>query len=197
MAQKEKFYVFSGIEHTLIGTDYLNDMYGPVGFRLGYVKTDKDCMAALNSLLAGLEEKFDTVLVITSGKREHPEGCLEYLKYNGLKYDKPIFFTKYVAGPRGEKIVDFLEAQGTTPLEFHKAPLYVKFLKYFKDNPDFNNYVVLDRPNPDISKYIPHSQYKKVNTRKGLTMKDTADVLASQGIKLQLPEPQEKKQKGE
>lgn len=189
MTEKEKFYVFSGIDHTLIGTDYLNTMYGPEGMRLGYIRTDRDCMSALNALLAGLEEKFDTVLVITSGKRENQSACLEYLKYNGLKYDKPIFFTKFIAGPRGEKIIDFLEEQGTTPLEFHKAPLYVKMLKYFKDNPDFNNYVVLDQSKPDISKYIPRSQYKKVNSRTGLTMNDTADILASNGIELNLEEP--------
>ena len=189
MTEKEKFYVFSGIDHTLIGTDYLNTMYGPEGMRLGYIRTDRDCMSALNALLAGLEEKFDTVLVITSGKRENQSACLEYLKYNGLEYDKPIFFTKFIAGPRGEKIIDFLEEQGTTPLEFHKAPLYVKMLKYFKDNPDFNNYVVLDQSKPDISKYIPRSQYKKVNSRTGLTMNDTADILASNGIELNLEEP--------
>ena len=189
MTEKEKFYVFSGIDHTLIGTDYLNRMYGPEGMRLGYIRTDRDCMSALNALLAGLEEKFDTVLVITSGKRENQSACLEYLKYNGLKYDKPIFFTKFIAGPRGEKIIDFLEEQGTTPLEFHKAPLYVKMLKYFKDNPDFNNYVVVDKSKPDISKYIPRSQYKKVNSRTGLTMNDTADILASNGIEPNLEEP--------
>lgn len=189
MTEKEKFYVFSGIDHTLIGTDYLNRMYGPEGMRLGYIRTDRDCMSALNALLAGLEEKFDTVLVITSGKRENQSACLEYLNYNGLEYDKPIFFTKFIAGPRGEKIIDFLEEQGTTPLEFHKAPLYVKMLKYFKDNPDFNNYVVLDQSKPDISKYIPRSQYKKVNSRTGLTMNDTADILASNGIELNLEEP--------
>ncbi len=195
MTEKEKFYVFSGIDHTLMGTDYLKKYYGKIGFRFGYVRTDKYCMETLNYLLESLEEKFDTVLVITSGKRENPGACLEYLKYNGLRYDKPIFFTKFVAGPRGEKIVDFLEEQGTTPLEFHKAPLYVKMLKYFKDNPDFKNYVVLDQPKAEISKYIPSSQYKKVNPRIGLTLKDANSVLIQNGIEPKIPE--KPSQKGE
>lgn len=195
MTEKEKFYVFSGIDHTLMGTDYLNRMYGPEGMMYGYIRTDKYCMDTFNYLLESLEEKFDTVLVITSGKRENPNACLEYLKYNGLRYDKPIFFTKFIAGPRGEKIVDFLEEQGTTPLEFHKAPLYVKMLKYFKDNPDFKNYVVLDQPNAEISKYIPRSQYKKVNPRNGLTLKDANSILIQNGIEPKITE--KTSQKGE
>ena len=187
---KEKFYVFSGIEHNLTGTDYLNRYYGAAGVDYGYVFANKHCMSALNKLLESLEEKYDTTLVITSGKRENPNYCIEYLNYNGLKYDKPIYFTKFVAGPRGEKIVDFLEEQGASPLEFHKAPLYVKFLKYFKDNPDFKNYVVLDIPQANISKYIPASQLKKLNPRAGLTIKDTAEILAKHNIELKLDEPQ-------
>ena len=195
MTQKEKFYIFTGIDRTLIGRDFLDKNYGPIGFRIGYVRTNPTSMAALNFLLENLEKKFDTRLVITSGRREHPAYCEEYLKYNGLKYDKPLFFTRFVAGPRGEKIVDFLEEQGTTPIEFHKAPLYVRFLKYFKDNPDFNNYVVIDEPKADISKYIPKQQYHKVNKRKGLTFSDSAEILESQNIDFEFPAP--KTQKGE
>ena len=79
---KEKFYVFSGIEHNLTGTDYLNRYYGAAGVDYGYVFANKHCMSALNKLLESLEEKYDTTLVITSGKRENPNYCVEYLKYN-------------------------------------------------------------------------------------------------------------------
>ncbi len=182
MTEKEKFYVFSGIEHTLMGKEYIDKYYGPAGMQFGYVKTDETCMNALNYLLAKLEEKYDTVLVITSNKRSCQESCLSYLDYNGLKYDKPIFFTKFVAGERGEKIVDFLEHQNASPLAFHTAPLYVKLIKYFKDNPDFKNYVVLDEPKREISKYIPASQYKKVSKKKGLSRQDADEILIANGI---------------
>mgnify|MGYP003298250065 CR=1 FL=1 len=53
-----------------------------------------------------------------------------------------------------EKVVDFLESQGASPLEFHTAPLYVRFIKNFKDNPDFKNYVVVDGNSAKLSKYM-------------------------------------------
>lgn len=194
MDKKEKFYVFSGIDHTLLGTEYIYKYYGRFGFQLGYLKTDKNCMDALNALLAGLEEKYDTVLVITSNKRQYQTSCINYLTSNGLQYDKPIFFTKFVAGPRGEKIVRFLEEQGATPLEFHNAPFYVKMLKHLKDNPDFKNYVVIDEPKKEISNYIPASQFKQVNIKKGFTMADANSILVKHQIEPKVSETPAQKQ---
>ena len=100
----------------------------------------------------------------------------------GLEYNKPMFFTKYVSGPRGEKVVEFLESQGAGPLTFHTAPLYVRFLKNFKDNPDFKNYVVIEGGKKQLSKYVPASQIKKVSPKTGLTKKDVDQVLEAHGI---------------
>ena len=57
MTQKEKFYIFTGIDRTLIGRDFLDKNYGPIGFRIGYVRTNPTSMAALNFLLENLEFK--------------------------------------------------------------------------------------------------------------------------------------------
>ena len=65
-----------------------------------------------------------------------------------------------------------------------------RLVQHIKDNPDFKNYVVLDIPQTNISKYIPASQFKKLNPRAGLTMKDTAEILAKHNIELQLDKPQ-------
>ena len=81
-----------------------------------------------------------------------------------------------------EKIVDFLEEQGASPLTFHTAPLYVRFLKNLKENPDFKNYVVLEGGNRSISKYIPKEQITKIDKRRGFTMLEATDILLKHGI---------------
>lgn len=180
--QKPIFYIFSGIEHTLVSKNYFQDYYKGCRYIHGDIRPDPDCMKSLNYLIENLETKFDTRLVITSKKRFNPESCDNYLRIYGLKYDKPIFFTKYVAGPRGEKIVDFLEQEGASPLTFHTAPLYVRFLKNFKDNPDFGNYVVIEGALKNLSRYIPQSQIHKVRYKTGLTFEDANTILQSHGI---------------
>lgn len=180
--EKPKFYVFSGIERTLVSKDFYDRYYGRSGFFHGEAAPDPECIKALNYLISSLEEKFDVRLVITSQKREDKTLCEHYLKMYGLEYNKPMFFTKYVSGPRGEKVVDFLESQGAGPLTFHTAPLYVRFLKNFKDNPDFKNYVVIEGGKKQLSKYIPASQIKKVSPKTGLTKKDVDQVLEAHGI---------------
>lgn len=190
--KKEKFYVFSGINRTLMGDDYLDYYYGPFGVTYGYLKPDPHSMNALNALLELLEQKYDTKLVITSRRRENPTICENYLKTFGLKYDKPIFFTPLFDGDRGSKIVTFLESQNVSPLEYHKLPLYVRFFKYFKDNPDFKNYVVLDEKNSSMTKYIPASQFVAVNRRKGLTIQDAEKITKAHGIGFTLPESEQK-----
>lgn len=180
--KKPIFYVFSGIEKTLMGKDFINSYYNGHTHVHGFKYLDPDCVEALDYLLEKLEEKYDTRLVITSKRRENQRACEIYLKQNNLKYNKPIFFTKFVSGPRGEKIVDFLEQEGATPLAYHTSPLYVRLLKYFKDNPDFKNYVVLEGANKGLSKYIPKQQLKKINSSTGFN-KDTAnDILIDNGI---------------
>ena len=130
--RKEKFYVFSGIEKTLISQNFIDAYYSGVPKVHGDIIPDPTCMKALNYLLRELEQKYDVRLVITSQKRSDPRYCENYLKTYGLDYHKPIFYTKYVSGTRGEKIVDFLDEQGASPLTYHTSPLYVRFLKKFK-----------------------------------------------------------------
>jgi hypothetical protein len=181
--QKPIFYVFSGIEKTLVSRNFLNRYYNGLSDIYGVVKADPDCIEALDFLLDSLDEKFDARLVITSKMRREESNCVNYLKLlNNLKHNKPILFTKFVDGPRGEKIVDFLDSQNASPLEFHKAPFYIKFLKNLKDNPDFKNYVVIDGKRNYLSKYIPSSQMKIVSHKKGFTIEDAAEILKQHQI---------------
>lgn len=178
---KEKFYLFTGIEQTLVSKNWLDTYYSGLPI-YGEAAPDPQCIKALNYLIQGLEKKYDVKLVVTSKKREFESNCEHYLKLYGLDYHKPMFFTKFVAGPRGEKVVDFLEDQGASPLTFHTAPLYVRFIKNFKDNPDFKNYVVVDGSAAKLSKYIPSSQIKRVSKKTGLTQSVADEILLQNGI---------------
>ena len=183
--QKPIFYVFTGIENTLISKNFLNEYYkGGPAFVYEELKPDPNCMQALNTLIEKLEAQYDVRLIITSKKRAYPVNCENYLYSNGLKYNKPIFYTKYVSGPRGEKIVDFLESQGAEPLEFHKMPFYVRILRNLKNNPDFDNYVVIEG-GKNLSKYIPQKQIIKVQKRDGLTMDQVGEFLDKREISLE------------
>jgi hypothetical protein len=179
---KEKFYVFSGIEKTLISQNFIDSYYRGCPAFHGTMAPDPRCIRSLNDLISSLSEKYDVKLVITSKKRSDPDSCLHYLKMYGLNPDTPVFFTKYIDGPRGEKVIDFLESQGASPLEFHTAPLYVRFLKNFKDNPDFKNYIVIEGGNKKLSRYIPSSQIKRVSQKTGLTQNDVDEILIANGI---------------
>ena len=181
---KPIFYVFSGIDKTLSNNTFKKTYYGDRAPIHDDYDLDPDCVHALNFLLSNLEEKYDTRLVITSNRRANQHNCINYLKNNGLNYDKPIAFTKMIHGTRGEKVVEFLESNGATPLTYHTAPLYVRLLKRFKDNPDFNNYVVLDGSGKSYSRYIPKSQIKKISPKTGLTKDMAFDILVENGIKL-------------
>lgn len=177
---KPKFYIFLGIEKTIVTKDWI-DKYANGRQVYGDILPDPACMHTLNCLIDGLEEKFDVRLVITSKRREYPHQCEQYLKRGGLQYNKPMFFTRFVEGARGEKIVDFLDSQGASPLTYHTAPFYVRFLKNLKDNPDFKNYVVIQNGHPFMSKYIPKSQIKKVGYRQGLTQDIADKILEANG----------------
>lgn len=190
--KKEKFYVFSGINRILMGDEYLKRQYGAIGMAYGYLTPDRHSMEALNALLENLEKKYDTRLVITSKRNERTAESDKFLRKYGLKYDKPIFFAPVGAEERGERIVSYLESLEVSPLEYHKLPLYAKFFKYFKDNPDFKNYVVLDQNNLSIAKYIPHTQFVGINKHRGLTMKDVEKIVKSQNIEFTLPESEQK-----
>ena len=182
--QKPKFYVFSGIENTLVSKNFIKAYYSGMPGIYGDIRPDPTCINALDYLLDHLEEKFDTKLVITSKRRISPDSCEHYLRLNNLQYNKPIFFTRYINGPRGEKIIDFLDREKATPLTYHTAPFYIRFLKNLKSNPDFNNYVVIDGKNRHFSKYIPHSQIKIVSRATGFTLEDADKILYQNGITL-------------
>lgn len=179
---KPKFYVFSSIGNTLISNNFIKSYYQNSPFICEDTRPDPNCIKAMNYFLENLETNFDTKLIITSKRRENQSYCEYYLKTYGLKYDKPIFFTKFINGERGEKIVNFLEDQQVSPLTFHTAPLYVKFLKNLKDNSDFQNYVVIDSKRKYLSKFIPQSQIKIVSKTKGFTFEDADEILTKFGI---------------
>ena len=144
---REQYFIFLDIDGTLVDFDYGCQVRGPF-FTFGEnTVLNPESIEALNLLIESLEQKYDTRLVITSGRRKNFPACARNLFENGLKYDKPITCTPLESGRRGQKIVDFMM---TSSLPRHpKVQKAVDFiLKRYADH-GYKNYVVLEN---DVSK---------------------------------------------
>ena len=144
---REQYFIFLDIDGTLIDQEYGQLSCGPY-FSFGENLTlNPESIEALNILINSLEQKYDTRLVITSGRRENLHACVRNLYDNGLKYDRPITCTPFEDGRRGQKIVDFMMTSSEP--RFPKVQKLVNFiLKRYADH-DYKNYVVLEN---DVSK---------------------------------------------
>ena len=144
---REQYFIFLDIDGTLIDYDYGFKTRGPF-FSFGENSVlNPESISALNMLIESIEQKYDTRLIITSGRRQDLRSCVRNLFDNGLKYDRPITCTPLEEGRRGQKIVDFMM---TSSLPRHpKVQKLVDFiLKRYADH-GYTNYVVLDN---DVSK---------------------------------------------
>lgn len=165
--QKQPYYVFMDIDGTLWDVPHAMAKHGPFLKVIDFPTLKPSSVAAINLLLETLEERFDTRLVITSRHRENMVACVHNLEFNGFKYNKPIYCTPYIPGPRGQKIVDFMTEQGEKPFTYPTLNnLFSRILYTKKDNNDFKNYVVIDDKKSAIAKQIPPERRIITNLKK-------------------------------
>ena len=105
-------------------------------------------------------------------------------KFNGLKWEKPILCTAFRPGPRGEKIVDFMQNLGERPFTYPTLKtLFGRILYTNRNNQDFKNYVVIDDNTKSISKHIPPERRITTNKRNGaLSINQVITYLCKNGI---------------
>lgn len=184
--QKPIYYVFCGIGGVLWDLEYAKSMHGPFLDTIQTPVLKPESVKALNLLLKSLEKNFDTKLIITSTQRKNLDTCVRYLSYYNLDYDKPIFATKFTAGPRGEKIIDFMEKDNLSPQKplTLADKLKIKIKKSSK-NTNFQNYVVLDNNRNAISKYIPNDRTIKTTLKnEALTVANVMEYLSKNGYEI-------------
>jgi hypothetical protein len=150
---REQYFIFLDIDGTLIDFNYGQYVRGPF-FSFGEnTVLNPESIEALNLLIDSLEQKYDTRLVITSGRRENLHSCAKNLYDNGLKYDRPITCTPLTEGRRGQKIIDFMMTSSKS--KHPTAKKMVDFiLKRYADN-GYENYVVLENNVSKIRYEIP------------------------------------------
>ena len=154
--QKQPYYIFMDIDGTLWDIESAIRTHGPFAKGIPLPRLKESSVIAINILLENLEQKFDTRLVLTSGHRENLTACVHHLEFNGFKYDKPIYCTPYIPGPRGQKIVDYMKEQGEAPFTYPNLNnIFSRILYSRKENDDFKNYVVIDDNESLIKKQIP------------------------------------------
>ncbi len=178
---RERYYVFLDIDGTLIDRAYGEKKLGPF-FTFGPNTILKpESVAALNFLLSSLEEKYDTSLVITSGRRKDFSACVKHLYDQGLKYDKWITCVPFVHGRRGQKIIDHMMTCSTP-----KHPKLSKIINYligrYADH-GATNYVVLEDNLDKIRFEIPPARRIMTNSKKqSLTMEQVEKYLIKNNI---------------
>ena len=161
---REQYFVFLDIDGTLIDLKYGQLRRGPF-FKFGENSIlNPESIDALNLLLESLEEKYDTRLVITSGRRKDLISCVNNLYENGLNYDRAITCTPFTQGRRGQKIVDFMMTSSSP--KYPKLQKIVDFImKRYADN-GYTNYVVLENDVSKIRYEIPPERRILTNAKK-------------------------------
>ena len=182
---KQPYYVFMDIDGTLWDKNYASFIHGPFVPEIQIPRLKPESVNAINVMLENLEERFDTRLVITSGHRSDMAYCVNHLKLNGLKWDKPILCTPFTPGDRGEKIVDFMINEGQTRFTYPTlGNLFSRILYTQKDNQDFTNYVVIDDNKKLISKQIPPERRIITNKKNhSLSLDQVITYLCKNGIR--------------
>ncbi len=183
---KPKYFVFLDIDGTLWDQQTAVYFHGPYADVQKEPHFNPKSVAAINTLLASLEEQFDTTLVVTSGRRQNLAKCTEYLHREGVKYDKPIFCTPYTAeGSRGSKIIGFMNKEGYGPFTYPTIKNVLDKMLYNFKNSDYQNYVVLEDQRKKISNEIPPARRIITNIKRGsLSPDDVIVYLKSNNIPL-------------
>ena len=181
---KQPYYVFMDIDGTLWDIESAHRVHGPFLSEIQFPSLKPESVTAINVMLENLDEKFDTRLVLTSRHRSSMAQCINHLNFNGLKWNKPILCTAFYPGPRGEKIVDFMQNHGERPFTYPTIKtLFGRILYTKRDNKDFKNYVVIDDDKKSISKHIPPERRIVTNKRNGaLSLDQVIDYLCKNGI---------------
>ena len=161
---REQYFVFLDIDGTLIDLKYGQRTRGPF-FEFGEnTVLNPESIEAVNLLLESLEQKYDTRLVITSGRRKNFVPCVKNLYENGLKYDRAITCTPLTQERRGQKIVDFMMTSSLP--RYPKVQKVVDFiLRRYADH-GYKNYVVLDNDVSKIRYEIPPERRIMANAKR-------------------------------
>lgn len=184
--QKPTYYVFCGIDGVLWDIPYGSMIHGPYLSAIDNPVLKPESVETLNLLLSSLEKTFDTKLVITSQRRSDLAGCATYLSHNRLKYDKPLFATRFTEGLRGEKIIDFMQKEDREPqVAITLGDKLFEILGKHKANGDFSNYVVIEDNQKVIRRHIPVERTIKTNFNKSsLSVSQVVGYLASNGLSI-------------
>lgn len=184
---REQYFIFLDIDGTLIDLEYGQRTRGPF-FSFGEnTVLNPESIEALNFLIDSLEQKYDTRLVITSGRRENLRACVKNLYDNGLKYDRPITCTPLEDGRRGQKIVDFMMTSSLP--RYPKVQKVVDFiLRRYADH-GYKNYVVLDNDVSKIRYEIPPERRIVTNAkRRALQPYQVEKYLTKNNLPVKYPE---------
>lgn len=186
MENKLNYYVFLDIDGTLWDAEYAFRVHGFAFNTHPTPRLKPESVNALNLLLRSLEASFDTKLIITSKRRHNLNKCVDYLKDNGLDYNKPIFCTDNSTDARGKKILDFMKENGSVPCELPpNANLWTRLQYAFSihGNP---NYVVLEDEKNLVRNQIPRNRIIYTDHNKqSLTVKQVEQYLKRNGFALQ------------
>lgn len=183
---KPNYYIFCGIDGVLWDIESGYTIHGPYLDAIENPVLKKESVQALNLLLKSLEQTFDTKLVITSPRRRNLADCATYLSANHLEYDKPLFATKYVEGPRGEKILGFMEDENNAPKRvLSLGERLFEMVGKKTENGNFSNYVVLEDNKKCIKNQIPAERTIKTNMKKSaLSIRDVISYLSQNGLSI-------------
>lgn len=161
---RDQYFVFLDIDGTLVDFNYDQRMRGPF-FEFGEnTVLNPESIEALNLLLESLEQKFDTSLVITSGRRKNFVPCVKNLYDNGLKYDRAITCTPLTQKRRGQKIVDYMITSSLP--RYPKIQKMVDFIMRRYADHGYKNYVVLENDASKIRYEIPPERRIMTNAKK-------------------------------
>ena len=161
---REQYFVFLDIDGTLVDLRYGQYRRGPF-FSFGENSVlNPESIEAVNLLLESLEQKYDTRVVLTSGRRKDLASCVEHLYENGLKYDRAISCTPLTEGRRGQKIVDYMMTSSLPRYpKLQKVVDYI--LRRYADH-GYKNYVVIENDTSKIRFEIPPERRIKTNAKK-------------------------------
>jgi len=179
--KREHYYVFLDIDGTLIDEEYGKRVRGPF-FSFGQNSVLKpESIEALNILLASLEQKYDTSLVITSGRRQNFSACVKHLHEEGLVYDKWITCIPFEPGRRGQKIVDHMMTKSQP--KFPRLSKVINYLIGKYADSGYTNYVVLEDNLKKIKYEIPPARRIMTNKHsQSLTIKQVENYLKRNNI---------------
>lgn len=184
---RERYFIFLDIDGTLIDLKYGQHVRGPF-FNFGEnTILNPESIEALNILIDSLEQKYDTTLVITSGRRKNLHQCVKNLYDNGLKYDKPITCTTLEDGRRGQKIIDHMMTSSSPKLPNIKK--FVDFILRRYADQGYKNYVVLENDVSKIRYEIPPERRIITNEKKqALQPYQVEKYLKTNNLPIKLPE---------